>query len=140
MASLLNQAKTPEEAHEIIEKQLPGWIKHSMDRYCIDYPHLQANWEHICKMTSSMPQKIILVTELNFTEQPMTPDHSARLELGNYLTQRGYCVRRVGEMIPCVDCGRAIPCREIWIKLKEANFSVPDSWSDRCSSHTVYIS
>lgn len=124
----ITELKTPAEIQDYIEKIFPGWIICSLDKYCIDYPHLQNNWVEICRSSGVQPTKIILVADIKFDDE-----HKVTRAFCEFLTKNGYVVRRSGEFIPCSKCLSAIPCQDIWHLLKENNLPVPNEWQSTCS-------
>lgn len=125
----LKKCNTPEEIQGYIERTCPGWLEFSLEKYSDDYPHLTANWNFICSRLGVSPQKIVLVSEIIFDE-----NHKTIRAYAEYVTRKGYVVRRSGEFIACERCNAAIPCEKIWELLKEKNFSVPKVWKNTCSS------
>jgi hypothetical protein len=118
-----------------IKNLYPSWIVGIIDNYSQDYPHLIKNWETICEMTDSQPQKILLVESLWF--DAVAVNREGKYELlktaCDILTRKGYCVRREGEFISCEKCGKALVSFGLFVALKEKNLPVPDSWSPKCS-------
>lgn len=119
--------KDDEKIQEFISSILPNWLVYSTDNYSDDYPHLRSNWNQICKMTKTSPKKIVLVQDIVFDE-----NHEVVKEMCEFMTKRGYVVRRAGEFIVCRTCMKAIPCIEVWHLLKEKGLNVPSEWSDKC--------
>jgi hypothetical protein len=126
---MLITLKTREETHEFIEKHFPGWLILSLAEYSKDYPHLQKNWEKICEMSGCKTQDIILVSDIKFDNE-----HIVTSVIAEFMTRNGFCIRRSEEFISCINCERAIPCKNLWYMLKEKGMSVPDKWSEQCSS------
>lgn len=119
----------PKDIQEYIEKIYPQWLVFSLNKYSDDYPHLQHNWNKVCEMTNVEPQKIVLVKDIIFDDK-----HMVTCAFCEYMTKKGYAVRRMGEFIACPKCLSAIPCREVHELLKEKEMPVPNKWSNKCST------
>lgn len=124
----LVELKTSAEIQKYIEKIFPGWLLYSFNKYCSDYPHLQKNWETICKLSNVSPQKIVIVSEIQFDDQ-----HRTIRAFCEFMTNKGYVVRRDGEFIPCTVCSSAIPPRDMWELMKAKKLPVPKVWNKKCS-------
>jgi hypothetical protein len=125
----LDEQKDINELRKYIDIILPKWLLYATDNYSKDYPHLRFNWEHICKMMKTEPQKIVLVQEIIFDN-----DHKVVKEVCEIITKYGYVVRRINEFTLCKNCLLAIPCKDVWHLLKEKKMPVPEVWSDKCSN------
>ena len=53
----------------LLDETFPGWIVGSMERYSMDYPHLQKNWETMCNSAGTKPAGIVLVKEIYFDDK-----------------------------------------------------------------------
>jgi hypothetical protein len=115
------------EAFALIDEYYSGWLILMIDDYSPDYPHLRRNWEFICNKLNTVPQKIALAQEIHFDQ-----DHSILNKLGDYITQKGYCLRRIEEFIVCPTCVKAIPCRDIWQLMRDKKISCPAVWRNHC--------
>ena len=113
---------------KFIETHFPGWLILSLNNYSKDYPHFQANWEKICQMANTTPQKIVLVSDIKFDEE-----HVATSVMAEFMTRNGYCVRRAAEFVACAECESAIPCQDLWVLLRNKGMPVPSNWSNHCS-------
>jgi hypothetical protein len=120
-------AQSPTDFQSILEGYYPGWIIWVLDAYSPDYPHLQKNWEILSSQNNVKPQKIILVEDIKFD-----PEHEVINKISEYMTRKGYCVRRATEFIACEICEKAIPSMDIWHLLKEKKFPIPAEWSRKC--------
>ncbi len=129
--SKLKTLITVNEICTFMENTFPGWFNKTLNEYSKDYPHLTTNWTKICSMMNppTTPQKIVLVNWISGDK-----DHLLTREFCEYMTVKGYAVRRTDEFIPCKKCNRAIPDKEVWEKMKEHNVPCPDQWSNTCSS------
>jgi len=125
----LTSAQTIADAERVIERYYPNWLLLSLERYSEDYPHLQNNWLRLCQDMQTEPKKIVLVNEILFGDTPTTLN-----KICEFMTKKGYVVRRSNEFVACSVCERAIPCLEIWTFLKEKGFPVPSAWSNKCTS------
>jgi len=120
--------ETTDQIKDFINLHLPGWLIASTDRYTVDYPDLQKNWQHICDMNSVQPQKIVIVDDIIFDN-----DHSFMLFICEAMTRKGYVVRKKEELFGCEECGYAMPCKTIWRKFKDRGVDVPRVWKTICS-------
>ena len=114
---------------KIILETFPSWILGTTDSYCLDYPHLQKNWEHVCEKIGVECTRIAIVDFIHSDE-----DHKLIPIFCELLTRFGYCVRRKEEYIGCSKCGKVIPMIEIWKQMKTSGLNVPEAWSKKCSS------
>jgi len=128
LLSKLEGCATSDEAQTLINQYYPCWLITSMPAYCVDYPSLTKNWQNLCQHLKTTPATIVLVEEIKFDEA-----HSNLQNVCEFLTKNGYCVRRVGEFTACPICNKAIPCVEIWDRLKQMRMTVPRQWSPVCS-------
>lgn len=118
-----------EQFESFINTNFPNWLLYSLNDYSEDYPHFKQNWITICKSLNVQPKNIILVNKIQFEDK-----NDPLIQICEFMTKKGYVVRRVDEFIPCSSCEKAIPCEEIYELLKERNFKVPSSWQNKCSS------
>jgi len=128
--SSLHSLTSREDVVKLINTNFPNWLVDEIKSYSSDYPHLQRNWEAICKMSGTSPQSIILVSDVAFRGDT---EHTTISEFCEYMTKKGYVVRRVGEFIKCEVCYSAIPCIEIWHLMKEKKMPVPAEWRNVCT-------
>lgn len=125
---------------KIIDEYYPGWFVSCFDSYSVDYPNFRINWEKICHYLDTFPKKIIIVRDIPF-ENAQLEKEIMKNKLCEYLTTKGYCVRRQGEFIGCSVCSKAIPSKDIWQLLKDKNVEIekelqhqiPEIWTDKCS-------
>lgn len=128
---LMNTIKTLPTLGDIkplLDKVFPEWIIGSMEKYSNDYPHLQKNWEIVCKKTGTTPMGIIIVKEMYFDDS-----HKLLQLFAETMTRAGFVVRRKGELMPCDNCNLAIPHPNLYDKMKIANLPVPKRWSRTCT-------
>lgn len=125
----LKNSQTHNEIMDIIHKTFPGWIIGYPKKYCLDYPHLQSNWEFVCKKSGTKPLNIIIVDKIEFND----PQYSLVKTFCELLTVFGHSVRRKEEFIGCKYCGDAIPTQSIYNQLRERQINVPDFWSLKCT-------
>lgn len=121
----ITQLKTIQEVLEHIQEKHPGWIIGMFDGYSDDYRELTDNWQKLCVTFKTSPQRIIIIRSFELD------DHFSYAEL---LTQVGFIIRTQFEFIPCSVCHRILPTKDIYQKLKDVNKTVPDVWSETCSS------
>ena len=122
-----------DDIHDFITRVFPGWLIASADRYSVDYPHLQHNWETICRKTQTQPQKIVIVDTIFFDKKEDKFTHSLLTTICEVLTRYGYVVRRKEEITGCLECQSAMPTEELWGFMKQAELPVPQVWSRVCS-------
>ncbi len=125
------------EIQNFIEDTFPGWLIASTTRYCHDYPHLQLNWETICRLNNVKPQKIVVVDEVHFDRKEHAHNHSLLMLICDVMTKLGYVVRRKEEFTGCESCQRAIPTALVWHLMQEKGMPVPLIWSTTCSGCTA---
>jgi len=124
---MLKSSANSTEAENILKENIPDWLLYSMEAYSADYPTLQKNWEYLCGKIGNPPQKIVIVENVYFDDE-----HKVLMEICNFLTKNGYCIRRKDEYIPCEVCEKAVPCVEIYENLKRRGITVPDIWRKKC--------
>lgn len=124
----LVEAKTGQEVKDLIDVYYPNWIVGFTDFYSSDYPHLQSNWETVCRKIGVGRKLIILVDDITFDN-----NYSNILTVCELMTRNGYCVRRQTEFIFCETCKKAIPTFGVWLKLKQNGMNVPMVWRSKCS-------
>lgn len=117
------------------------WVCKILDRYSEDYPHLQKNWEKICKeVVKKETKKIILVNKIPVNKDDK--DYEKISLICKELYEKGYIVRRDEEFIGCPVCQMAIPNENLYNKLRDFKnikdvklpkyFSIPEYWSEKC--------
>nr|QBK85313.1 MAG: hypothetical protein LCIVAC01_01220 [Iridovirus LCIVAC01] len=131
----LRKLPAGEELINSINSVYPSWIVQIIDNYSRDYPHLIKNWDTICKLTYSQPEKILLVDTLWY--DAIAVNRKCKYELlktaCDILTKKGYCVRRQGEFVACEKCGKALVSFGLFVVMKEKNLPVPETWAETCS-------
>lgn len=114
---------------DVIDHYYPNWIVSQHDNYSSDYFFMNANWQSICDMIHVNKQKIILVQDIFFDD-----NHKDMMTVCEFLTKKGYCVRRKSEFVVC-RCGKLIVDRDLWSVIKKrGNVPVPEEWSDKCTN------
>ena len=121
----ITKLRTIQEVLEYIQSKHPGWIIDMYDGYSSDYKELSDNWVKVCDTFKTSPQRIILIERFELD------DHYNFAEL---LTQTGFVIRTRYEFSPCPKCNLIIPTQQIYEKLKESKKSVPEVWSQSCST------
>ena len=128
MKSILEKM-THHEKINYLNSKLSNWILSIADKYRSDYPHLQQNWEMLCKKYGVQPQKILLVSNIPYPKENMEdPIH----EYCSILTQLGYVVRRANEFIFCKDTDEVFPVEELhnyMKKIPQLMSKIPDQYS-----------
>lgn len=125
---ILYKLESKEEIKEYIDTILPGWFQGSAKEYSDDYPHLKKNWRTLCSMNGVTPQKILVVREIKFDDS-----HKMVQGVCDFLTKKGYVVRREGELVACEECGKVIPNAYVWKILRQKNLPCPRLWSPNCT-------
>ena len=126
---IYEKEKNHNEIEQLIKKTFPDWILSYSHRYSKDYPHLQINWESVCKLVDVVPKNIIIVDYINFTEK-----HKIIKYFCEIMTRFGYCVRRKEEFITCVKCNSTIPVKDLWKKFGAyKDIPRPNKWSSNCN-------
>ena len=119
----------------IIYREFPDWITSVVPTYSDDYPSLKKNWFDVIVETNkksslqTTPQAILLVSHLQFGTNYITLTTICEL-----LTIMGYVVRRNTEFVVCSVCLKAIPCEQLYNKLKQFNKPRPSVWNVLCTS------
>ena len=127
--NLLPEIKSVDQAEALIDTYFPNWLNCILSDYSQDYDHLQRNWKYICQTIGTSQKKIVLVNGIFFDA-----DHTVLNSVCEYMTRKGYIVRRVDEFTACSKCQKAIPCQEVWKVMKSKGIPCPSVWSDKCSS------
>lgn len=121
----ISQLSNMQEVFDLINTKYPNWIIYIMDKYSIDYPHLQSNWKIMTDTSKTNMKKIIIVSNFENDEQ------FAYAEL---LTHTGFVVRTQSDIIPCIVCNSAIPSENTYNKMKEYNNKIPNVWNNKCTT------
>lgn len=134
----LNSLPPGDELLDLINTYTPEWITDVVDGYTLEYSFFTNNWQMYCDMIKTIPQKIILVAEIEPYEEKQ--EHFTPIQRAcDILTRKGYCIRRDIEYVKCRGgCNRAIPTRELYSKLKNhpklGSVVRGRRWSDTCES------
>lgn len=123
----LNSCNDVKEAEAVINQILPGWLVMSTNEYSHDYDYLDRNWKALCNRMNTVPQKIILVRDYD-----LESENTMKINISEFLTKNGYCIRRVGELQFCQVCRKALLSYELWRIVKEKGMNVPPTWSPNC--------
>ena len=122
----ISKLSNMQEVFDLINTNYPKWIVYIMDKYSIDYQHLQSNWKIMTDTSKTNMKKIIIVSNFENDEQ------FAYAEL---LTHTGFVVRTQSDLIPCIVCNSAIPSENTYNKMKEYNKIVlPCVWNNKCTT------
>ena len=125
IARLIN-AKKIGEVFEIIQNISPEWIVFTASKFSNDYEFFQQNWSHICSVTKSSPEKIIIANKI---------ETSLERSFAEILTHSGFCVRDIKNFLPCKNCGNILPTKEMYNAIiKSKNRLIPSVWRDTCST------
>ena len=115
--------------HDLVNDTFPGWVIAMLDRYSVDYPHLQSNWDVLTSKYNIAMGKIIIVDKFIVDE-----DHKLVQIFAELYTRLGYVMRAKKEMGFCAVCKSAIPAQDFHERMKCASMPVPDVWSSNCST------
>ena len=128
---ILNSLEDWKEIDEYIGSVLPEWVVYTLNDYCDDYNWLKVNWEGMCSKFRTDKKKIIIVSKLSFKIE--SKEDFLINQISDYLTRKGYIIRRQGEFTPCKKCEKAIPCEEIYDLMKLKGAPVPKVWKNICT-------
>jgi hypothetical protein len=123
----IQHANNDQEIRGIIEEVFPGWMLNSAEKYSIDYPHLQKNWETVCERANTTKKLIVIVDKIFFDK-----NHLLLHIFGERMSRTGYVVRRKEELQLCSVCSAAIPTRGMYNFMKEKGLPVPTVWRNSC--------
>lgn len=126
----IKECETHDKVVDLINEIFPGWILGWPKRYCADYPHLQNNWEFVCKKSGTKTLSVIIVDQIIFDD----PKHSLIKLFCELLTVFGHSVRRKEEFIACKICGDAIPTQIVYNQFCERKISVPSCFMVKCQN------
>ena len=125
--SLINTEDTTEML-EIVKNQFPNWITHISNGYHFKYNMLNRNWSDICDNLKCECQKILLVSTV-----PTKEDEDQKLagEMAfacDFLTQKGFVIRRNIEFLKCKHSDKVYPCKELYNEMRKRKVPVPHVW------------
>jgi hypothetical protein len=112
----------------LINKTFPKWIMGWPNRYSLDFPHFQNNWEYVCKKSGTRTLSIVIVDTIVFNN----PTYKLVKMFCEILTLFGHSVRRKSEFIGCKICGDAIPTQDVFTQLLERKITTLDCWMIKC--------
>ena len=127
------------ELYDFINDRLPNWVVDFIDNYSEDYPRFTENWIMMCKNlpNSPNPKKIILVSEIPL-DKPLQREKKRFEDIhtaSSVLTQKGYVVRRNGELVKCKACKRGVASEKVYDFMKTiGDKDIPSSWDNTCNS------
>jgi hypothetical protein len=125
----LSLLPTIKDVKQFIEEIFPNWIITAIDSYSEDYSHLEKNWKVMANMSGVNPAQILIVEDIVFDNC-----HTLIRNFAELLTRAGFMVRRKNEFFPCPVCNKAIPSENLYNKMKEKKFPIPDIWKSKCSN------
>lgn len=125
----LKTCKTLGDVKSLTERVFPEWFVTTMPRFCGDYPHFQTNWETICQKIGTRPTQVMIVEEVE-----QGGKYTLVQNFAECFTRSGFAVRKKMEFIPCSKCGVAIPSQLVYNQLQEKKITIPQEWSETCSS------
>jgi hypothetical protein len=118
----LRNAATLGEVNNLINRVFPNWQVCMLSGFCEGYPHLNANWEILCKKMDVAPTRVLIVRDLSFDD-----DHLLLRNFVECLTRAGFVVKRMVDYVPCRKCEKiAIPTPPVHNVMKEKGVPVPD--------------
>ena len=113
---------------EIVNRQFPNWITHVSNGYHVKYNMLNKNWNDICNNLKCERQQIFLVSTI-----PTKDDENQQLAaemafVCDFLTQRGFVIRRDIEFLKCNNSDRVYPCKKLYNEMRKRKVQVPHVW------------
>lgn len=121
--------KTVQHVVDKLKELYPDFIIDTLEDYSTDYPHFDINWRGMC-FALKVKKAFILIVD-DFVEDD---NHILIKTFCEVLTQAGFILRRKTEFIPCSVCKFALPSKDMYDKLKEANIRVPTVWNNKCTT------
>ena len=126
----ITKLQTLKEIVDYIKEIYPEWIIRYADRYSYDYPHLESNWDYICKQNKIKKGQIVIVDNISEGD-----DYSILNIFINIFILSGFIVRTKDELFICEKCNAVIPNKEAFEKMKDNNVELKiEEWSNKCSS------
>ena len=126
--STLIELNDTDKIMEIIDTQFPNWIKHISTAYHTKYNYLNRNWNEICKNLKCERQKILLVSHIPNKDDKDQQKASEMSFICDFLTQRGFVIRRDIEFLKCKNSDNVYPCKELYKIMKKNELQVPHAW------------
>ena len=117
-----------EQMLDIVNRQFPKWITHVSNGYHLKYNMLNRNWNDICENLKCERQKILLVSTLP-TKDDEDQQLAAEMAFAcDFLTQKGFVIRRDIEFLKCKNSDRVYPCKELYNEMRKIKVQVPHVW------------
>lgn len=133
----LKSLRTMGDIRNFIDELYPTWFVTAIDSYSADYPTLNSNWEHVCARLQVPKAQIIIVDYLPNKEE--CRDHTFISLLAENITRAGFIVRRRTELIPCSNCGKALPTYGVYSLMLSKKLKVPRTWKPNCTECEVIL-
>ena len=124
----LIDTKDTSEMLEIVKNQFPNWITHVSNGYHLKYNMLNRNWSDVCDNLKCERQKILLVSSIPTKEDE---DQTLAGEMAftcDFLTQKGFVIRRNIEFLKCKNSDNVYPCKELYNEMRKRKVPVPHVW------------
>lgn len=112
----------------LLNKQFPNWIKHISNGYHFKYNFLNRNWNDICENLKCERQKILLVSHISNKDDKDQKKAGELAFVCDFLTQKGFVIRRDIELIKCKNSNLVYPCKELYNEMRKRKLSVPHVW------------
>lgn len=139
MDSIKEVESFTEEQQEILQILTSIETKYILNTYDPQYTFLIENWNAMCtRLFNNKPHLLILVDKLPIDVED--EKEKERLEVNfNLLVERGYCIRRTSEFMPCTHhCGFAVITKPFYDTMKSTwSGFLPRQWKDTCSKCSV---
>ena len=110
---LVDDSKSLDEIIHIIKEQFPEWIKHISNGYHKKYNWLNKNWDNICDNLKCKRQKILLVSKVPSKDDSDQQKAGEMAFVCDFLTQKGFVIRRDIEFLKCKNSDNVYPCKEL---------------------------
>jgi hypothetical protein len=124
----LVDSQQTEQMLDIVNRQFPKWITHISNGYHTKYNTLNRNWKDICDNLKCKPEKILLVSTLP-TKDDEDQQLAAEMAFAcDFLTQKGFIIRRDIEFLKCKSSDRVYPCKELYNEMRKRKVQVPHVW------------
>lgn len=124
----LVDSKQPEKMLDIVNTQFPNWITHVSSGYHLKYNMLNRNWNDICENLKCERQKILLVSTVP-TKDDEDQQLAAEMAFAcDFLTQKGFVIRRDIEFLKCKNSDSVYPCKELYNEMRKGKINVPHVW------------
>lgn len=125
----IKNVQTFEGIYQIVNTVFPNWILKFIPNYCLNYPHIQQNWYHICRQNNLKPSQIIIVNYLSDDRE-----HRLMNIFLDVFYSSGFVVRLNQHYDVCPTCQSfAVPTEYMYRCFVERNIpNIPSTWTPTC--------